>query len=305
MDDREARIREAIECCRPGSDDLGAPELAVLTEAVGQDADLRANFERIQEFDRRIAPSFRDLPVPAGLEERLLARLALDDAAPTGMTEIVDAATECPGESRPESISPDEKPDRAAPQASRRKRFPLAISASVAALLLVGVFTALYVFRPSDEPMDRDAFLDQAEAFIAAARQQRDWSPYPATAPPDRKFPNSKIVRQPIGWQRIEAESFDKRAIAYLIDDRIGSEVILLVIQSRQKVAGLKKHPPQESLPTSGQQSVGAWNSDDHLYVVLVRGHNHESRYRSLLEEPPTLALIPRKVLPSSLIGKL
>ena len=72
---RDAEIRDAIESCRPGSDDLGLPEMAPLAQALSADAALRASFNRIQRLDRRIVAATRDVPVPAGLAERVLARL--------------------------------------------------------------------------------------------------------------------------------------------------------------------------------------------------------------------------------------
>jgi hypothetical protein len=67
--------REQLDACRPGSHDLDLPELAALRASLAQDASLSEQFERICQFDRQIAAALGDVPVPANLAERILARL--------------------------------------------------------------------------------------------------------------------------------------------------------------------------------------------------------------------------------------
>lgn len=66
---------EQLDACRPGSTDLDLPELAPLRASLAQDALLAEQFERIVQFDRRIAAALGDVRVPADLAERILARL--------------------------------------------------------------------------------------------------------------------------------------------------------------------------------------------------------------------------------------
>ena len=69
-------ILEAMESCRPGSDDLFDPALAPLVEVLTLDPDLADRFQRQQQADAAVASAFRDVAVPDGLAERLLGRLA-------------------------------------------------------------------------------------------------------------------------------------------------------------------------------------------------------------------------------------
>ena len=69
-------ILEAMESCRPGSDDLFDPALAPLVEVLTLDANLADRFRQQQHVDAAVASAFRDVAVPDGLAERLLGRLA-------------------------------------------------------------------------------------------------------------------------------------------------------------------------------------------------------------------------------------
>lgn len=72
---------ERLDAVRPGSDDLSGPEMAGLADALAGDAELRAEFDRRRGWDREIASAIRDVPVPDGLKDRLLARLAMPEPA--------------------------------------------------------------------------------------------------------------------------------------------------------------------------------------------------------------------------------
>jgi hypothetical protein len=69
------RIREAIEACRPESDDLNDPDLEFLAQHLADDPESAALYHRTQDLDARIASAFHQVDVPSGLEQRLLARL--------------------------------------------------------------------------------------------------------------------------------------------------------------------------------------------------------------------------------------
>jgi len=66
------RLREQIDACRPGSDDLGLPALSELADAARRDPAVAAELARSQQLDAQLRSAIRDVPVPAGLAERLL-----------------------------------------------------------------------------------------------------------------------------------------------------------------------------------------------------------------------------------------
>ena len=72
---QDPRIREAMEACRPGSDDLEDPALVFLAEQLAADPKLGHVFERLQRLDGTVAEAFGDVPVPDGLADRITARL--------------------------------------------------------------------------------------------------------------------------------------------------------------------------------------------------------------------------------------
>src|SRR5688572_16217343 len=76
-------FREQIDACRPGSDDLSLPALVGLAAAVDRDRGVAEELSRSQRFDRAVSTAMHDLPLPAGLLERLEARLAAGDSLET------------------------------------------------------------------------------------------------------------------------------------------------------------------------------------------------------------------------------
>lgn len=73
--DRQTAL-ERLDAVRPGSDDFSDPEMAGLQDALAADGRLRAEFDRRRDWDLGIAAAVRDVPVPEGLKDRLLTRLA-------------------------------------------------------------------------------------------------------------------------------------------------------------------------------------------------------------------------------------
>ena len=99
----DKRIREGIEACRPGVDDLLDAELASLIEladaarAVGEDPNARLLRERVQKWDVAISASMEQVPLPTDLAQRILERLQAADspagsAVPPLLTGAVTAA---------------------------------------------------------------------------------------------------------------------------------------------------------------------------------------------------------------------
>ena len=71
----ERGIVEAIDACRPGSNDLDAPEMNDLARRLKEDRRIAAAFESLQRWDVRVGNAVGDVPVPEGLQARILARL--------------------------------------------------------------------------------------------------------------------------------------------------------------------------------------------------------------------------------------
>lgn len=68
-------LYEAIEACRPDSEDLEDLGLSPLAEALATDSTLAAQYQWAQAVDRQIAAAFADVSVPEGLETRIVEKL--------------------------------------------------------------------------------------------------------------------------------------------------------------------------------------------------------------------------------------
>ncbi len=84
---RLSQLREQIDACRPGSDDLALPALAELAAAVEQDRAVVEALHRSQRFDQAVAAAMHDLSVPAGLADRLLAACQREQPTPSKVAE--------------------------------------------------------------------------------------------------------------------------------------------------------------------------------------------------------------------------
>jgi hypothetical protein len=72
----DPRLAERLDAVRPDSDDLSEPDMAAVRDALARDEALRADARRRQAWDRGIAAALHDVPVPDGLRDRLITRLA-------------------------------------------------------------------------------------------------------------------------------------------------------------------------------------------------------------------------------------
>jgi hypothetical protein len=114
--------RELLECVRPDSDDLEDPVFAPAARHLADCPDCAKVFEHLQALDRQIGRALRDVPVPEGLRERLLAATSAAAIAPAN------------------EIAPHASAPTADPRASSRgrRRFIMA-AAALSACLLAGL----------------------------------------------------------------------------------------------------------------------------------------------------------------------
>ena len=122
---QEQQILEAMEACRPGHDDMDAPEMAHLAAEMVASRDLEERFARLQQTDGVLADAIRDVSVPEGLADRL--RAALQAASASAVS--------------PECHSVDEPVVVPASVSAHRRAQPwwFAVAGVVAAMVLVAV----------------------------------------------------------------------------------------------------------------------------------------------------------------------
>jgi hypothetical protein len=253
--DRELRLIEAVESCRPRSDDLGDPDFAFLRDELANDAEIQALYRRVQETDGRIADAFQAVPVPDGLAGRIVDRLAAARSAASAETEEV----------RPTEAASDEAVSVAGTiqkRWSRRWVLGGAGALATAAAVLVAVLLVVPGRRPvagtvRQEAVDR--FEQDVDGFGTGKRIEE----------PAPGFPPSRDVRLPRARWRWVEDFLGNRAVAYEAHLPGGSRATLYVL--RAAVTGLPPAPPSRP-DGSGSPTVVAWTSDDLAYVLVFEG---------------------------------
>jgi hypothetical protein len=238
---QKSNYREQIDACRPGSADLSLPALAELAGAVEIDRAVADELTRSQCFDRSVSTAMHDVPLPAGLLERLEAKLAEAD--------VTDAAGSTGDVALP-------------PARFSRRNLLLAVSA-LAAVLLVAVGAALWP-QPG-RSISNEQLVEMASGWN---RQVPQWNPLsPASLPPAR-FAAPLEVRKATGWQRFTTKD-GQTGVVYNLTTGLRPSARLYVINSRDKFA-LPTTPFRELKDASGGIAIGAWHTGGLLYIVVV-----------------------------------
>ena len=184
-------------------------------------------FGRIQRLDAQLGVSFRKVPVPEGLQQRLLQRLEAARCEPTSDA-AADAVASDEELQSSRSASPSHpcasvRPARRLP--SRRRLLSIAGVLSAAAALLVAVWIPLHNARPYTESV----VLEQARAFFmaeASGGPSAAGGGYllsdPARPAPSELPLSRSLARVPgIKWREISG-FLGSRGIAYDIAGRQG-----------------------------------------------------------------------------------
>jgi len=247
----DKRIREAIEACRPGSEDLLAAELADASRAVNEDPQARQIADRVQAWDRSIGASLDQVDVPADLAARIMQRLALSGAtAESPLASVVSAASQ-------PAIAPDDAVELSRQTRWSRRHWLGAAALGLSAALLV-LAAGFWLRQGSDLPLE-----------VLAERWQEELGPkwespdqVPANLPP------AEAIRiQPARWQWI-GRFTPTPVVAYELVHPVAGKAMLYVTEMTR--AGLPGVPPLTPQWRSGGQAVGYWHSGDKVYVLVV-----------------------------------
>jgi hypothetical protein len=260
----DPRLIKAIEACRPQSDDLSEPDLAFLAAELAGNAQLEAAFDWVQTTDAAIGRTFRDVPVPEGLADRLLVRLA--EARQLKAAKVLaDAA-------RSET-------------AGRRFRRRWAILGVAALAAAAAIFLA---FLPSLRTHALSLTEIQAKAM---AQFQADLEQKPAGQPispsaPMKAFPISPdvVTISGVRWRDVPG-LLGGKAIAYDLRLPDGTRATLYVVRLQSGLAPLPSSPPPTPTSWTQRRSIAVWQKaapkGSLLYILAVDGGT--SSYRGLL----------------------
>ena len=260
---RDPRILEAMEACRPGSDDVTDDAMTPLRAALSESSGLAQAYQRLQVVDRAMAEAMADVPVPEGLEGRILDRLNEQTQ------ELGDAACVIPSEFP--SISGERSGSR---RIFARRWLVMAGSVAAAALLLVGVWIGM---RPSAEYSVSEVLSFAIENAINSQHGAGALVTPQTPAPPE--FPLSPALMSLVAgnhhstwevrWRPLSA-FLNRQAVAY---DLVGSRGISATLYVTECSAeGAASEIPLHSMHSSGQNSASAWREGKFLYILVVDG---------------------------------
>jgi hypothetical protein len=270
------RICEALESCRPGSNDLFAPELCDVADRVAGDPEWEETYERIQNADLKISAAFHDVEIPVGLEQRLIASLNIVRAG-----EAVSAALEVDSELDAPPVAPAVIPVAKPRILSRRRLLWSGGILSGAAVMLVAAFLAMNRSPGDSEQTVLDAAKQYFDADVPAAPGQLL---SPTRAP--RGFPLSNNIRHvgKIRW-RVVNDFMGHEAVAFDLPAQGGARATLYAVDI--SAANLGTAPPSNPSNTGGC-CVAAWREKGLVYVLVVQGT--PETYRQYLNQPATMA---------------
>ena len=245
----DERLLEAMECCRPASDDLGDPAMSGLSAELGRNHKLEVLFARMQKVDAVLAGAIQDVPVPAGLADRLLARLSVPATESAAV-----ASGECCAAAPPTKIT-----------RRRVQRWALVVSAAAAAILLVAVGW----FQRSRVEYSPSSVLEAAVDFFN--RDGHDGGSLLSAVASPWGYPASRCVRLPpeTRWRKV-ASLLKSGGVAYELAGANGPRATLYVV--RQSVPGLPDQPPLRPVYGTARCSSAAWQEGQLLYVLVVIG---------------------------------
>ena len=270
MDDHE--LLERIDACRPDSPDYRDAELAPLAEELTAHAEARHLYQRVQRLDGAMGQALADVPVPEGLQERLLERLAAERVAASDLqVQIPEAAA---------AEEPEVLVEKSEPRQSRRSWLWTAVALSSAASLAAAAFLS-QGFLSGEPELTLAKVQDEAIGFYNSEQPEPGFDPARVPAPE----PISGAVRyERYTWRKVE--NFLGRphldGLAFELSQR-GTSATLYVL--RAPALGLPMAPPRQPGLFTANRSVSAWQENGLMYVLVVDGG--ERAYQSVVRRPP------------------
>jgi hypothetical protein len=264
-DDRT--IHELLEAFRPGVDNLAEENWSKLRESLAADAELQQRASALRQSDHVVRTAMHDVPVPAGLAERLLANLTAkptDELLTSAPSLFEQAIVELPAQ--PVSAS----------RVGRRTWGALTALATLAVVSTV-IFLA-WNARPHDSGDGTiEQLVERVEAWEAdpAFSENANWKPLPdhvalASSPiqVDDLASTLQSVAGPVRRKGL-------LVAAYQLTNGRGQSARLYVAHTGKAFA--LGPTPSMPLPTlTGTRQAAAWQRGEYLYVVVT--HSGEAR---------------------------
>lgn len=258
------RHRELIEAMLPTSGDwpasgLDATEAAELREAVANDPALAAELSRVQGWDAQLVAAMEDVPVPAGMSQRLLS--AVRSTEPSTSEEQV-----VPAKRRESRVS--------------RRVWGAGVVSVIATSLLIA-----FLLVPAPKTFVESATLID-EMRLELPQLDDAWQASLADAPrTEYRFDDVALAATPRRWRRLET-SLDGQAIVYDISSPGRKRAFVVVMQAGQVESDMASFPSREPLSNTEGICLGAWQRNGLIYVLVVDGT--PARFGSFVKELST-----------------
>lgn len=275
--DRE--IQQAIDACRPGSEDLHQPELAPLAEAILRDPGVRRRYECSLRFDAGVREAFREVPVPDGLDERLLAAIESSRVGAVVESPTCAACSPANHEVRAESGAGGRWPS-----AKRRRIWSLVAGSLIAVAALAG-FVLLVPFFRAAEPRPDDRLPGEILAWSDAVVRQ-GWNEDLRAAQALTRPLDRAVRANSQRWCAI-ATAYDSQTVVYDVAPRGAELALVFCMRCPVSHSKLPQLPPGNGFSATGGLTLGVWRRGDLVYVLVVRGG--ANRYRQLIESSPLI----------------
>jgi hypothetical protein len=260
-------IREQIDACRAGSADLSLPHVAELARRVEYDPAVAEELRRSQRFDESIGKAMHDLPVPAGLAERILA------------------AREAPGAAAEVSLPPAcDNVMKTSGGLGRRIWLAAAGSLSLAVLLTVVVYKLAPAWR-------RPISQTELAADTATLLSDLPSSGWRTDGLPNQVPIDPAVLAAPRQWQAVHVPRSAGWSGTVTAIDLTGSSTrraMLFVVRTSSRFAVPRVPMPTVLLPLTGGYEATAWQRPNGkmLYILVVeeRGQRLEDFLRKTPE---------------------
>lgn len=234
---------EALESCRPGHDDLARPEMEALRAQLQQDPQLRATFERTQQSDAAIGRAMREVPVPEGLEARLLEALAAARQPAPAELAARDVTAAAVSVTR-----------RSTERGSRRGWLAASLAAAAALLLAAWLAWPQPTATPQQLALQAQAWTESLPA------EAGEWQAFD-----EQRFPT--LAWRSARWRTMRTK-LDPRAVVFDFPRR-GDERLVVYRLHTTRDLGLPSLPYQP-LTTTGKWRVGAWQESEYVFVAVT-----------------------------------
>jgi hypothetical protein len=250
------QLREQIDACRPGCDDIEQEEFRELATALPRDAELRKVFGRSQQLDGSIRDSFQSVVPPEGLQDRILDAIENEPSSKKVNVEL------------------------RAKHSQRFSRRSLVTWSSLATILAI---TAMVVLWMSEVPSPMLVADHQLANRVDQWNAELDEAAWQATANiPVESFPiwRNFAVRGIARWQWVSKE----KIACY--DFATNGEQVRLFVMHASAAASFPSTPPV-GYPSSKGWHVGAWQANGQVYFLAVydRG-NSKQLYSKIIASP-------------------